>query len=494
MAHDSNHLRPELLARLRQRLAERIGADRYAVWFGSQARFELGDDALCVAVPDRFSAERLRKTFHGDLEVVARELAGEGIRVEFIVDESLRRLTQRELPVVSEKAAQDDNAALHTPPAAAEPASSAPGRRFARLDEFIVGEENRSAYLAACGAPARLGAVSPLFLHGPTGSGKTHLLEGVWSAVRRSAPRTRCVYLSAEQFTSYFLEALQGSGLPSFRRKYREVQLLAIDDVQFFAGKRATLVELLHTIDTLHRAGAQLLLAADRPPAELAALGPELEARMSAGLVCQLTPPQRDTRRAILQRLAQQRGLPLPGDVLDLLAARLPGDARRLAGALNRLEAASQAHGRGTGIAACQDWRQNGRQERAPHEAVINVPLAEQALADLFQAAQRPVDLREIEKAVCEVFGVESPELHSSRKTKTLAQPRMLAMWLARKHTRAALQDISHYFGRRSHSTVISAEKAVSNWIEDGATIYLPHGVCHVQEAIRRVEARLGAG
>jgi chromosomal replication initiator protein len=339
------------------------------------------------------------------------------------------------------------------------------------LEEFVVGDENRVAYAAACAAQARLGAVSPLFFHGPTGSGKTHLLEGIWSAVRIAPSRPRCVYLSAEQFTSFFLEALQGSGLPSFRRKYREVQLLVIDDVQFFRGKRATLVELLHTVDTLHRAGGQLVLAADRPPTELAGLGPELTARMGAGLVCGLSPPEQAARRAILERLAAHRQLAVPPEVLDLLAERLPGDARRLTGALHRLEAASHALA-----------------------MPVTASLAAQSLGDLFQMAQRPVELPDIERAVCEVFGLERPELHSPRKAKAVAQPRMLAMWLARKHTRAALQDICRYFGRRSHSTVISAEKAVTTWMEDNAVLHLPQGACNIQEAIRRVEARLGAG
>jgi chromosomal replication initiator protein len=184
-----------------------------------------------------------------------------------------------------------------------------------------------------------------------------------------------------------------------------------------------------------------------------------------------LSPPERASRQAILERLAARRQLSVPPEVLDLLAERLPGDARRLSGALNRLEAASRALG-----------------------VPITAALAAQALGDLFQWSQRPVELPDIERAVCEVFGVERPDLHSPRKAKVVAQPRMLAMWLARKHTRSALQDICRYFGRRSHSTVISAEKAVTAWMEDHAILHLPQGACDIQEAVRRVEARLGAG
>lgn len=466
MAHDSNPTGRELLARLRQRLAARIGQDRFAVWFGPTVELRFESGTLAVATADRFSLERLRKSFRDDFQAMLSEFTPEVSGIEFIVDESLRREDTAGANAGSDSEEDETRSILPLPAATASQ-----GRRFARLEEFIVGDENRVGYSAACSAPTRLGGVSPLFFHGPTGSGKTHLLEGVWSSVRASAPRARCVYLSAEQFTTYFLEALRGSGLPSFRRKYREVQFLAIDDVQFFAGKRATLVEVLHTFDTLHRSGGQLALAADRPPAELTGLGPELTARMASGLVCGLAPAAGATRRAILERLARQRGLAVPPDVLDVLAERLPGDARRLGGALHRLDAVSQA------------W-----------DAPITSALAAQALGDLFQMAQRPVELPDIERAICEVFGMDRPDLHSPRKAKAVAQPRMLAMWLARKHTRAALQDICRYFGRRSHSTVISAEKAVAGWMEDGAVLHLPQGDCNVQEAIRRIEARLGAG
>jgi chromosomal replication initiator protein len=466
MPHDSTSNGRELLARLRQRLAGQIGHDRCAVWFGKQVEFRYGAGTLAIAAADPFSVERLRRTFRTDLESLCKEHFPQITRIDFIVDELLRGGTP-EGPIAASKDAPP--APPRAPIASANPPTT--GRRFARLEDYVVGDENRVAYAAACAAPSRLGAVSPLFIHGPTGSGKTHMLEGVWSAVRRTIPRAKYVYLSAEQFTTYFLEALQGGGLPVFRRKYREVQLLAIDDVQFFAGKRATVVELLHTIDTVHRSGGQLILAADRSPSELAGLGPELIARMSAGLVCGLAPPETATRRMILLRIAEQRQIALPPDVLDLLAERLPGDARRLGGALNRLQASSAAMG-----------------------ISISVALASKMLADLFQQGQRPVELPDIERAICEVFGMDRPELHSPRKAKAIAQPRMLAMWLARKHTRAALQDICRYFGRRSHSTVISAEKAVATWMEDGAVLQLPQGACDVREAIRRVEARLSAG
>ncbi len=201
-------------------------------------------------------------------------------------------------------------------------------RRFARLGDFIVGSGNRVAQTAAQMVVERPGNVSPLFLFGPTGCGKTHLLEGIWSAVRSGHSQRRVLYLTAEQFTSMFLEALQGRGLPSFRHKYRHVDVLLIDDVQFFLGKRATLVELQNTIDSLLREQRQLVLAADRSPAELSRFGPELTARFAGGLVCRIEPAEADTRLRLLRQLASRQGMTLPDDVLQLMANRIHGDAR----------------------------------------------------------------------------------------------------------------------------------------------------------------------
>ena len=183
---------------------------------------------------------------------------------------------------------------------AAPRASGLEKRRFASLDTFVAGDGNRLAVTSAEMVVRQPGQHTPLLFYGPTSVGKTHLLEGIWTAARRSHQRLTVVYLSAEQFTSHFLEALRGSGLPSFRRKYRGVGLLMIDDLQFFVGKRATQVELLHTIDTFLREGRQLVFAADRSPAELAELGPELTTRLTSGLVCRIEPPDYATRLGIV--------------------------------------------------------------------------------------------------------------------------------------------------------------------------------------------------
>jgi chromosomal replication initiator protein len=319
----------------------------------------------------------------------------------------------------------------------------------------------------------RPGELSPLVLYGPTSVGKTHLVEAICHAARRARPGASAVYLTAEQFTAGFLQALRGSGLPSFRQKYRGVALLAIDDLQFFCGKNAryTQLELLYTIDSFLRERRQIVFASDRPPSELTDLGQEMCTRLEGGMVCRIEPPDYETRLGILSQMAKRFDVRLPDDVRALAASRLTSHARELSGVVCRLRATSQALAR-----------------------PIDLAMAEEALADLARPASRLVRLPDIAKAVCDTFGLEPRSLQSSRKAKSVSYPRMLAMWLARKHTRAALSEIGQYFGRRSHSTVISAQKRVETWLARSVPVEVAEGVCGIDQAIRQVERRLRAG
>jgi chromosomal replication initiator protein len=455
---------------LQAAVVDQVGQDRFELWFSRGVRLRLDPGSLRVEAVDQFTLDCLRTQFRTELVAAAEHLAGEAVSVQFVLasrDDSASGQT-----AVRRPAARPAAPAVVSTVGQREVRTPANGNRrsFAKLERFIEGGCNRLAATAARMVAERSGTASPLFLFGPTGTGKTHLLEGIWSAVRRKADTRQVLYLSAEQFTSMFLDALRGSGLPSFRHKYRHVDLLLIDDVQFFVGKRATLVELQHTVDALHRSGRQLVLACDRSPAELSGFGPELVARFSGGLVCGVEPADLDVRRGILKNLSGQRPVAFPNTVLDLIATHLPGDARQLAGALNQLEATSLAF-----------------------QQPVTPELAHTVLADFFKSSCRVVRLSDIDRAVCDVFGLEPSSLQSTRKARTFSQPRALAMWLARKYTRAAFSEIGSYFGRRSHSTVISAHKQVSHWMENKAAIRFGHGQWQVEEAIRRVESRIRA-
>jgi chromosomal replication initiator protein len=333
---------------------------------------------------------------------------------------------------------------------------------------LVVGKCNEYAVTAAQLVARRLQQASPLLFYGSTGVGKTHLLRAVLTEHRRGHPRARAVYLTAEQFTTGFIEALRGSGLPSFRQKCRGADLFLLDDLQFFVGKRASLDELLHTIDTLQAEGRQLLLAADRGLADLRALGQELVSRLAGGLTCEIQPPDYTTRLGVVRQMADEMELTIDDNVAAMVAAQITPTARELRGALYRLQAVSMTL-----------------------QQPIGRELAAKALAELAQQSTPIVRLADVEQAVCSVFGVERTDLRSDRKSRAIHEPRMLAMWLARKYTRAPWSEIGQFFGRRSHSTVIAAHHRVEQLIRSQAQIGLSNETCGVEDAIRRVETAL---
>jgi chromosomal replication initiator protein len=470
----------EIVSALRSALAGKVGQERFDLWFGAAARLDYDGRTLRIGAPNAFFLDWIRCNFRRAIEDACCETLGAGVALEFHLDAASGENKSNAMQTAAHddttggaapavRSASPERPAVPSPRSA--PAAAPSRRRFATLETFVAGEANRLAIASAQRVVRRPGQVTPLMFCGPTGVGKTHLLEGIWTAARRSAGRLTALYLSAEQFTTQFLEALRGSGLPNFRRKYRSVGMLVLDDLQFFVGKRATQVELLHTIDTFLGEERQLVFAADRSPAELPELGAELVTRLTSGLVCCIEPPDFDTRLGVLEQMAKRMNMHVPAEVRQFIASRLTRHARELSGALCRLLATSESLGR-----------------------PISLAMAEQALADLVGHSGRAVRLPDIQKAVCDVFGLEPASLQSEVKGKRVSHPRMLAMWLARKHTRAALSEIGYFFGRRSHSTVLSAQKRVDGWMAAGQPLDLPERRWPVDDAIRQVERRLAAG
>jgi chromosomal replication initiator protein len=490
-------------ARVLDAFRARIGDDRFAVWFGDAACTiePAGDDALQVllTVGTGFTHEWLRRTFRTEFEAAVRETCGAAETVwqsrsaegsaepatPAVADASSagepRRKRRQEGPRGSKAAARGPR----RPEPGVEPASrqlsvvarpvaaaAPPARRQPlRLGDFVIGPSNRMAFAAVELAAARPGEMSPLVIHGPSGVGKTHLVEAACDRARELHPGATAVCLSAEQFTTAFLQALHGGGLPGFRRSCRSADVLVIDDLQFFVGKKATLLELQQTLDTLLRQGRQLIFACDRELDALPELGADLLTRLRGGMVARLLPPDYDVRRGIVAAVCAKRGLAVPDDVLHYVATSMTRHARELLGAVNRLEATSHMLG-----------------------VPVALEMAQEALADLVRSSSRSVRLADIERAVCKAFGIESGALQSARRARSASHPRMLAMFLARKHTQAALTEIGGYFGRRSHSTVIAAQKAVGDWVATGTQVVLADATWNVEEAIRHVEDVLRAG
>ncbi|MGI6400831.1 MAG: DnaA ATPase domain-containing protein [Thermoguttaceae bacterium] len=321
-------------------------------------------------------------------------------------------------------------------------------RRFASLKTFVVGASNDTAYKILDLVASNPGMMTPLYLFGSTSVGKTHLLEGVCDAYSRNPQFASKppLYLTTEQFTTAFIRSLQG-GSP-FRNRFRNISLFALDDLQFLEGKKSTQTELVYVLDFLRNHGIQVVISGKRPVNDIGSLREELVTRIQSGLYAEIAPPERETLAVILQRQAFERNLIVPEDVCRYVVSRFATHAREISGAINRLYAMHLTTG-----------------------APITLEFARQALADLATVAYRNIRIEDVERVVLEHFSLEPNALKSSSRAKRNADPRAIAMWLARKHTRAALSEIGAYFGGRRHSSVISAQKKVEGWLRDDASV-----------------------
>lgn len=337
---------------------------------------------------------------------------------------------------------------------------------------FIPGQCNRLAHTAmimACQDPA---TASPLFLCGPTGTGKTHLLHAIADQLRRRFRLRRVMNLSAEQFTNDFISSVGNSGITAFRRRYREVDALLIDDVQFLGSKKATLREMLYTVETLGGQGKPLIFAGSESPTEIDGLSNELAGRMASGLVCHLQPLDSATREKLLRQWIGQRcNLEVSDSLIDAITPLLAGDGRVISGIVNVLNTLQRMLGRSPSI---QELRQFSGQMLRSSQAVTTLGL--------------------IESAVCQAFHLPEDSLRSKSQTRAVSGPRKLAMYLSRQLTPSAYSEIGNHFGGRSHSTAISAEQHVKSWITEEAAIGRGVTAMSAREAIDRIETLLRTG
>jgi chromosomal replication initiator protein len=485
----------EVVAALQQAIAQRIGEPRYNLWF-RHTKFTRDDETLVVGVPNLHFHDWLQKKFGGDLAAAAAEVFEEPVRVRFAIDPELFQAARREQQQTPGPAPPADPEArprqkdlfpteppgktekAPRPPAKARaadvepppPDAAARKRRWHHLADFVVGACNRVAHAAAVSAVESPGEeANPLVLYGPVGTGKTHLLEGVYAGLRRGRPGWRVCYITAEEFTNRFLQAMHFGKLGAFRKQFRQCEALLVDDLNFLATKKATQEEFLHTFDVLQADGRQLVLTCDCHPRLADDYSPELTDRLLGGAVWGLTPPDAETRLAILRAKALGLGEPaLPEEVLRLLAGQLRGNVRELEGALQSVRHYSRVTG------------------RKPDAA-----LAREALADLLRHAVRVVQLGDVERAVCKVLRLDAAALQSKQRAWAVSHPRMVAMFLARKHTAAAYSEIGKHFGGRNHSTAVAGEKKVRQWLQQGHELALGERRLCVRDVIELAEREL---
>ncbi|PRX47721.1 chromosomal replication initiator protein [Prauserella shujinwangii] len=332
------------------------------------------------------------------------------------------------------------------------------------FDTFVIGASNRFAHAAAVAvaeAPSR--AYNPLFIWGESGLGKTHLLHAVGHYAQRLFPGMRVRYVSTEEFTNDFINSLRDDRKVAFQRRYRDIDILLVDDIQFLEGKEGTQEEFFHTFNTLHNANKQIVVSSDRPPKRLETLEDRLRTRFEWGLITDIQPPELETRIAILRKKAAQDRLAVPGDVLEFIAARIEANIRELEGALIRVTAFASLN-----------------------QQPVDVGLAEIVLRDLIPDSQAPeISASTIMGVTAEFFDVTMDDLCGPGKTKALATARQIAMYLCRELTDMSLPRIGQTFGGRDHTTVMHADKKIRKEMAERRRIY-----DQVQELTSRIKQR----
>jgi len=459
---------------LRSVLVELLGRQRFDLWFGQESQIRCEETKIVFGVKNQYAVDWIRSNFQREIEQASFKIFGKTFPCEFVIIPS-EKASQPVSPPLVRPSIPRPHSPLQTLDTVVHrertPKPPITPRRFATLQTFVEGLSNRLACRAAELVTEHPGHINPVYIFGPASIGKSHLLEGIWSAVRQQGHKP--LYLTSEQFISSFLENIQpGSsrdGIQGFRNKFKGISILLIDDIQYLSRKDATQTEFLYTMDMLRNQGIQLVFTGDRPLKELKGLRNEIICRIESGMVCGIELPEREMLLQIFQNMVAQRRLPIGADVCRMVTSRLGVHARQLCGALNRLHAG---------------YMMNGEP--------ITVQVAEEILGDLIRNNRRNVRLQDIDKAVCDTFGLSEQSLQSKSRTQQIAAPRMLAMWLARKYTRSALSEIGKYFGDRSHSTVVTAQKKVDQWIDTKHPIHMEN--LDITEAIRKIEQILQAG
>ncbi len=439
-------------ARVRSNLRESAGARLFEQWLKPMQLIEDGDaDTIRLGLPSAFMTNWVRNHYADRLMLEFRTLLPNvrGVSIEtrvaapapvkLVADEApaapvpvAAPVPQPMLPLAAVVAAK---------PAAAKPAAERPplDARFT-FDRFVVDAANRVAFNAARAlSEPGVPRFSPLFLHSGTGQGKTHLMHAIGHAFLAQHPDATVICMSAERFMFDFVAAMRARDTHSFKQRLRGADLLLIDDLQFIAGKDATQEEFFHTVNEIMSAGKRLVISADRCPQALDGVEARIVSRMSVGLVADIKAPDLTLRRAILDRkLSDLPEAKVPAEVLDLLAARIHANIRELEGALNRVVAYAQLTGDS-----------------------IDMDFAVATLGDVLRGAQRRVTIDEIQKLVSQHFELKPLDLVSARRSRAVARPRQIAMYLAKRLTTRSLPEIGRKFGGRDHSTVIHAVRKI---------------------------------
>ncbi len=484
------------LVRLADAIAEKVGPERFHVWFNNSTRIGLHNDALEIAVPNDFIGEWIGRNFTRPIQEAVHEVLGCTLELKFSVVPELFDVTPNGRPVTdgssttatatvtalrpasvpgvgrrssrldapqtshqtspqssSQTSVRTQQARVIPPTKPAAPADAVPFSNRPRLrhdlSTFVVGANNQMAHSTIKYVAEFPGAqYNPLFVHGSCGLGKTHLLQGLCKEFAERQPTKRWMYMTGEEFTNEFVMALRGNKLDVFRRKMRDLDLLVIDDVHFLGGKKATQEEFLHTFNAIEAMGRQVVMASDNHPKLIAEFGESLINRFVSGMVVRVDPPNFATRIQLLKTLSARVGMLLSEEVVGWIARRVTQNVRELEGSITRIAAYVKLSGR-----------------------PADVSMAQEALGDLDRQLVAPVKPENIMLAVCNYFSLEQKDLMSGRRQRTISLARSVAMYLVRKTAKLSFPEIGNRMGKRNHSTVISACRRIEKAVEGNESL-----------------------
>jgi chromosomal replication initiator protein len=437
------------------RLQDELSAQQFSMWI-RPLQAEMDGDTLVLYAPNRFVLDWVRDKYINIInQFFTEQMGSDAPKLRFDIGSrpSARPVAPAPVaakPVSSQTRAQVGTTSFNTQ---AEPIINANHRSNInptyQFDNFVEGKSNQLGKAAALQVSENPGgAYNPLFLYGGTGLGKTHLLHAVGNGIIKNNPNAKVVYMHSERFVQDMVKALQNNAIEEFKRYYRSVDALFIDDIQFFANKDRSQEEFFHTFNALLEGNHQIILTSDRYPKEIDGVEDRLKSRFGWGLTVAIEPPELETRVAILMRKAQESGINLPDEVAFFIAKRLRSNVRELEGALNRVIANANFTGR-----------------------PITIDFVREALRDLLALQEKLVTIDNIQKTVAEYYKIKMADMLSKRRSRSVARPRQVAMALSKELTNQSLPEIGDAFGGRDHTTVLHACRKIAQLREESHDI-----------------------
>ena len=474
---ESSRTAASQISEINEVLSEQVGPQKFKIWFKNSTNMALGDGYLKVGVPNLFIAGWIENHFVNEISRAVRKVTGTEAKITFCIDPELSG-HQRRTRLDSKASA----AMVREQAGQGKTGTQARGRKKLKLslDTFVVGSSNELAFNAAkVVVNEQQSPFNPLFIHGGYGVGKTHLLQGICNAVCEKRPQANWLYLSAEDFVNQFVLALKTKKLEAFRRRMRQTDLLAIDDIHFLASKPSTQEEFLHTFNTISLAGKQVVLVSDAHPKMIGRISEKLVSRFVSGMVVKIDAPDFRTRcRICRQYLKNQnkkfkaQNATISESVITYIAENLRSNVRELEGALLKVIAFS-----------------------ALKNNKITLSMAKAVLAEHLDRCDPIVHVSDIETAVAAYFGTTPTNLHSSKKDRTVSLARHFSMYLTRKHTKMSSSEVGRFMGNKNHATVLMACKKIDGMLKRNAELNWqgPDGnkVCKARTILAQLEAGL---